>query len=155
MPFGLCNALDTFMRVMNDVFRPFIDDFLIVYLDDILVFSKTWEEHIVHVKKVLDVLRKEKLYVKMSKCEFDKTSLVYLGHIIGGGHLQVDLAKVAIIVNWPRPNTVTEIKSFLGAVQYWRKFISGFSSIAAPLHALTSVNKFYSGEASIREPSTL
>jgi len=99
MPFGLCNAPATFMRVMNDVFRPFIDDFVIVYLDDILVFSKTWAEHILHVKKVLDVLRKEKLYVKMSKCEFAKTSLVYLGHIIGGGHLRVDPAKVVVIVN--------------------------------------------------------
>ena len=99
MPFGLCNAPATFMRVMNDVFRPFIDDFVIIYLDDILVFSKTWEEHIVHVKKVLDVLRKEKLSVKMSKCKFAKTSLVYLGHIIGGFHLRVDPAKVAIIVN--------------------------------------------------------
>ena len=118
MTFGLCNAPATFMRVMNDVFRSFIDDFVIVYLDDILVFSKTWEEHIVHVKKVLDVLRKEKIYVKMSKCEFAKTSLVYLGHIIGGGHLQVDPAKVDVIVNWPRPNTVIEIRSFLGAVQY-------------------------------------
>jgi hypothetical protein len=99
MPFGLCNAPATFMRVMNDVFRPFIDDFVIVYLDDILVFSKTWAEHILHVKKVLDVLRKEKLYVKMSKCEFAKTSLVYLGHIIGGGHLRVDPTKVVVIVN--------------------------------------------------------
>ena len=77
----------------------------------------------------------------MSKCEFDKTSLVYLGHIIGGGHLRVDPAKVAVIVNWPRPNTITEIRSSLGAVQYWRKFISGFSSIVAPLHALTSVKQ--------------
>ena len=101
MTFGLCNAPATFMWVMNDVFRPFIDDFVIVYLDDILVFRKTWGEHIVHLKKVLDVLRKEKLYVKMAKCEFAKTSLVYLGHIIGGGHLRVDPAKVAVIVNWP------------------------------------------------------
>ena len=124
-------------------FRSFIDDFVIVYLDDILVFSKTWEEHIVHVKKILDVLRKEKLYVKMSKCEFTKTSLVYLGHIIGGGHLRVDLAKVAIILNLPRPNTVTEINKKLGVVQYWRKFISGFSSIAARLHALTSVKEIF------------
>ena len=155
MPFGLCNSPATFMRVMNDVFSSFIDNFVIVYLDDILVFSKTWKEHVVHVKKILDVLRKEKLYVKMSKCEFAKTSLVYLGHVIGGGHLQVDLAKVAVIVNWPRPNTVTEIRSCLGAVQYWRKFTFGFSSIATPLHALTSIREISSGEASVRDPSTL
>ena len=101
MPFGLCNAPATFMRVMNDVFRPFIDDFVIVYLDDILVFSKSWDDHVIHVKKVLDVLRKEKLYVKISKCEFAKTSLVYLGYVIGNGQLKVDPVKVKCIVYGP------------------------------------------------------
>jgi hypothetical protein len=81
MPFGLCNALETFMRVLNDVFRHFLDDFVIVYLDNILVFSGTWDEHVKHVKQILDTLQREKLYVKMSKCEFDKTTFVYLGHI--------------------------------------------------------------------------
>jgi hypothetical protein len=85
MQFGLCNAPTTFMCVMNDVFRPFIDEFVIVYLDDILVFSKTWDEHVMHVKQVLDVLKRKNLYAKLSKCEFGKTSLAYLGHIIGGG----------------------------------------------------------------------
>jgi hypothetical protein len=75
MPFGLCNSPTTFMRVVNDVFRPFLDDFVIVYLDDILVFSRTWEEHVRHVKQVLDTLKREKLYVKLSKCKFGKTSL--------------------------------------------------------------------------------
>jgi hypothetical protein len=82
MPFGLCNALKTFMRVMNDVFRPFLDEFVIVYLDDILVFSRTWDEHVRHVNKLLDTLQREKLYVKLSKCEFGKIALVYLLHII-------------------------------------------------------------------------
>ena len=82
---GLCNAPKTFMRVINDVFRSYIDKFVIVYLDDILIFSSSWEEHIKHVKQVLEILQREKLYLKMSKCEFGKTSLVYLGYIIGVG----------------------------------------------------------------------
>jgi hypothetical protein len=143
MPFGLTNAPATFMRVMNDVLRPFIDDFVIVYLDDILIFSKTWEEHLKHVKQTLDVLKRENLYVKLSKCEFGKTSLNYLGHIVGGGELKIDPSKVAVIVNWPKPKSATEVRSFLGAAQYWRKFIANFSLIAAPLHALTGLNKVF------------
>jgi len=99
MLFRLCNALATFMRVMNDVLRTFLDDFLIVYLDDILIFSKTCEEHVKHVRQVLDCLKKEKLFLKMSKCEFGKTSLVYLGHIVGGGELDIDPSKVKVIVD--------------------------------------------------------
>jgi hypothetical protein len=143
MPFGLCNAPATFMRVMNDVLRPFLDDCVIVYLDGILIFSKSHEEHIKHVKQVLDVLRKEKLFLKMSKCEFGKTSLIYLGHIVGGGELKIDPSKVKVILEWPKSNNVTEVRSFLGAAQYWRKFIANFSSIAAPLHAVTSVKQVF------------
>jgi hypothetical protein len=141
MPFRLCNAPATFMRVMNDVLRPFLDDFVIVYLDDILIFSKSREENIEHVKKVLDVLRKEQLFLKLSKCEFGKTSLIYLGHIVGGGELKIDPSKVKVILEWSRPSNVTEVRSFLGAAQYWRKFIANFSSIVAPLHSLTSVKQ--------------
>jgi hypothetical protein len=97
MPFGLCNAPTTFMHVMNEVFRPFLDDFVIVYLDDILIFSRTWNEHVRHVKQVLDTLQREKLYVKMSKCEFGKTALIYLGHIVGGGQLKIDPSKIDVI----------------------------------------------------------
>jgi hypothetical protein len=107
MPFGLCNTLANFMSVMNDVLRPFLDDCFIVYLDDILIFSKSREEHITHVKQVLDVLRKEKLFLKLSKCEFGKNSLIYLGHIVGGGELKIDPSKVKVILEWPNPNNVT------------------------------------------------
>jgi hypothetical protein len=135
MPFGLCNAPANFMRVMNDVLGPF--------LDDILIFRKSREENVKHVKQVLDVLRKEKLFLKLSKCEFGKTSLIYLGHIVGGGELKIDPSKVKFILEWPKPSNVTEVRSFLGVAQYWRKFIANFSSIAAPLHAMTSVKQVF------------
>ena len=116
MPFILCNAPTTFMRVINDLFRPFIYEFFLVYLDDILIFSKSWNEHVCHVKKVLDVLKKEKLYVKLSKCDFGKTSLVYLGHIVSHGQLKIDPSKVEAIVNWPKPTSVTELRNFFGVL---------------------------------------
>jgi hypothetical protein len=131
------------MGVMNDFLMTFIDDCVIVYLDDILIFSKSREEHVKHVKQVLDVLRKENLFLKMSKCEFGKTSIIYLGHIVGGGELKIDPSKVKVILEWPKPSNVTEVRSFLGATQYWRKFIANFSSIATPLHAVTSVKQVF------------
>jgi hypothetical protein len=143
MSFGLCNASTTFMRVMNDVFRPFLDDFVIVYLDDILIFSRTWDGHVRYVKNVLDSFQRENIYVKLYKCEFGKTALVYLGHIVGGGQLKIDPSKIDVIVNWPEPKSVTEIQSFLGAVQYWTRFISNFSFITDPLRALTIVKNTF------------
>ena len=112
IPFGLCNAPTTFMRVMNDVFRPFIDDFVIAYLDDILIFSRTWEENVKHVHKVLDVLIREKLYLNMLKCEFGNTSLVYLGYISGGGELKMNPSNVEVIVNYTKQNNVTNVRIF-------------------------------------------
>lgn len=103
MSFGLCNDPKTFMIVMNDVFHSYIDKFVIVYHDDILIFSSSWEEYIKHVKQVLEFLQRDKLYIKMSKCEFMKTSSVYLGYIIGGGQLKIDPFKFEVIVKRPRP----------------------------------------------------
>jgi hypothetical protein len=146
MSFGLCNSPTTFMRVTNIVFRPFLDDFVILYLEDILIFRGTWDEHVRHVKKVLDNLEREKLYVKFSKCEFGNTALVYLAHIVGGGQLKIDHSNIHVIVNWPEPKSVTEIHSFLGEVQYWRRFISNFSFIETHLLALINVkNNFQWG----------
>ena len=114
MPFDLCNAPSTFTRVMNDVLRSFLDEFVIVYLDDILIFNKSREEHVKHVRKVLDIMRKTQFFLKMSKCEFGKTSLVYLGHIVGGCEPKIDSSKVSIIMNCPKPKLVIEVRSFLG-----------------------------------------
>jgi hypothetical protein len=141
MPFGLCNAPATFMRLMNDVLHPFIDSFVIVYLDDILIFSNTWKEHLSHVTQVLETLKKTQLISNLQKCEFGKTSLIYLGHMIGGGELRVDPEKIAAITQWPIPTNVTEVRSFMGATQYLRKFIVNFSTVATPLHAITAKGK--------------
>ena len=119
MPFVVCNAPENFMHVMDSVLRPFLDEFVIVHLYEILIFSKKREDHVLHVNRVLDILKKEKLFLKMSKCEFGNTSLVYLGHIVGGGELRIDPSKVEAIVNWPTPKTVTKLRIFLGAAQYW------------------------------------
>jgi hypothetical protein len=143
MPFGLCNAPATFMRVMNDVLRPFLDDCVIVYLDDIFIFRKYREDHVMNTKKFMYVLKKENLFFKMSKCDFGKTSLVYLGHIVGGGELKIDPSKVKVILDWLKTNNVTEVRRFLGASQYWRTFIANFSSIVAPLHAVTRIKQVF------------
>lgn len=115
MPFGLCNAPTTFTRLVNDILRPLIDSFIIVYLDDILVYSATWEEHISHLMQVLETLKKHQLLTNLNKCEFAQKSLVYLGFVIGGGELKIDLAKMETIMKWPMPTNVSEVRSFVGA----------------------------------------
>ncbi|GKA69579.1 transposon ty3-I gag-pol polyprotein [Tanacetum coccineum] len=140
MPFGLCNAPATFMRLMNDILRPHIDDFVIVYLDDILIYSCTWEDHLKHVRKVFHLLQQQQLRLNRKKCEFGKKQLTYLGFVVGNGELQVDPDKVKAITSWPRPRSITDVRSFLGACQYLRKFICHFSVLASPLHAATKLN---------------
>jgi hypothetical protein len=138
MPFGLCNAPATFQRLMNEVFRGELDDFVLVYLDDILIFSKTEEEHRRHVAEVLAKLEAHKLYAKMSKCEFGKQRVESHGHIVSAEGVQVDPRKITAIEEWPTPRTVREVRSFVGLASYYRRFVPGFASIAAPLTALMS-----------------
>ena len=133
MPMGLTNAPATFQRLMNDVFRPFLDEFVIVYLDDILVFSKTKEEHLQHLQAVFEKLREHRLYAKISKCEFFVPEIDYLGHRITKDGIMVDNKKIKAIVEWPRPTSVTELRSFLGLANFYRKFVAGFALRAAPL----------------------
>src|SRR6266511_2123677 len=143
LPFGLTNAPATFMTLMNDVFREFLDDFVIVYLDDILIYSKTREEHLQHLHHVLQTLRKHHLYAKFSKCEIFKQKVEYLGHYISSEGISVDLRKVNAVKEWPMPSNVSELRSFLGLTSYYRKFIKSFSIIAAPLTMLLHKDQPY------------
>ena len=137
MPFGLCNAPSTFMRMMNDILRPLLDVCVIVFIDDILIYSETENQHHNDVCKVFDLLRQHQLYVKLSKCEFFKHEVEFLGHIVGNGQIKMCPSKVDAILQWPIPSSITDIRSFLGLCNYYRKFIQGFSTIASPLIELT------------------
>jgi hypothetical protein len=133
MWFGLTNPPSKFTRLMNEVLKYFIGKFVIVYLDDILIFSETKEENLKHLKMVLRILQQEKLLVNMGKCYFMKTELVYLGFVISSNELRIDLEKVREIKYWPSPRCVFEVKTFHGLAGFYRKFIRNFSSIYAPI----------------------
>ncbi|CAL1380625.1 unnamed protein product [Linum trigynum] len=141
MPFGLTNAPATFCTLINQVFEPFLDRFVVVYLDDIVVYSNTLDEHAEHLRQAFQVLRDNKLYVKKEKCTFVAAEVPFLGHIIGGGKLKMDEAKVEAIRGWEPPTRVTELRSFLGLANYYRRFIKGYSALAAPLTDLLKKNK--------------
>ncbi|XP_070679275.1 uncharacterized protein [Malus domestica] len=137
IPFGLINAPATFMDMMNRVFQPYWDMFAIVFIDDILVYSKSKAEHARHLKLVLSSLREHQLYAKFSKCEFWLNQVAFLGHVISSQRIQVDSHKVVAVDNWEQPRTVTEVRSFLGLAGYYKRFIKVFSMIALPLTRLT------------------
>ncbi|GJV43572.1 putative reverse transcriptase domain-containing protein [Tanacetum coccineum] len=143
MPFGLTNAPAIFMDLMNRVCKPYLDKFVIVFIDDILIYSKSEEEHEVHLKTILDLLQKEKLYAKFSKCEFWLQEVQFLGHVVNHDGIHVDPSKVESVKNWKTPESSTEIRSFLGLAGYYRRFIENFSKIAKPLTLLTQKNKTY------------
>ncbi|KAJ9519231.1 hypothetical protein QJQ45_017892 [Haematococcus lacustris] len=136
--FGLTNAPATFQRMMNNVFKPLINECVLVYIDDILVMSNTPEEHVQHPRQVLQLMRENKFYAKLAKCEFNKTQLAFLGHIVGSKGIAVDPAKVQVVKEWPTSRNLKDLQAFLGLANYFRRFISNFSSLAAPLTNLTS-----------------
>jgi hypothetical protein len=140
MSFGLTNAPAVFMDTMNRVFHDYLDQFTVVLIDDILIYSKTSEEHDEHLQKVLERLRSEKLYAKLEKCEFWLDSVSFLGYVISGKGVAVDSKKVKVVVEWTRPTSMFEIRSFLGLTGYYRRFIKGFSKLSGPLTALTRKN---------------
>ncbi|KAJ0946758.1 putative nucleotidyltransferase, Ribonuclease H [Helianthus annuus] len=143
MPFGLTNAPAVFMDLMNRVCKPYLDKFVIVFIDDILIYSKTKEEHEQHLRTVFDLLKKEKLYAKFSKCEFWLREVQFLGHVVNEDRIHVDPTKIEAIKNWETLKTPTEIRQFLGLAGYYRRFIEEFSKISQPLTSLTQKDKKY------------
>ncbi|KAL0544951.1 hypothetical protein IC582_020081 [Cucumis melo] len=137
MSFGLTNAPAVFMDLMNRVFREFLDTFVIVFIGDILIYSKTEAEHEEHLRMVLQTLRDNKLYAKFSKCEFWLKQVSFLGHVVSKDGVSVDPAKIEAVTGWTRPSTVSEVRSFLGLAGYYRRFVENFSRIATPLTQLT------------------
>ena len=136
MPFGLCNAPGTFQHYMNNTFREFLDKFLVIYLDDFLIYSDNLKEHKKHVRKVMECLREARLLLKQSKCEFHKEEVEFLGFIVGTDGVRMDPAKVESITSWPVPKSVHDIRMFLGLANFYRRFIKGFSKIALPIMKL-------------------
>ena len=138
MPFGLTNAPAVFQAMINDVLRDFLNLFVFVYLDDILIFSPDLDTHVRHVRQVLQRLLENKLYVKAEKSEFHARSVSFLGFLIAPGKIQMDPAKVSAVTQWPTPDSRKKVQQFLGFANFYRRFIRNFSAIAAPLHELTS-----------------
>jgi hypothetical protein len=133
MSFGLTNAPSTFMKLMNEILKDFIGNFVVVYMDDILIFSKTKEEHLRHLALVIRRLQQEKLLINLKKSSFMKTKLIYLGFVISSNELKMDPKKVKAIKEWLSPRSMFEVRSFHGLARFYRKFIKDFSGICAPM----------------------
>jgi hypothetical protein len=144
IPFGLTNAPASFMCLMNSILSKYLDKFVIVFIDDILIYSKNEQEHEEHLRIVLQILREKKLYAKLSKCDFYKDKIQYLGHVVSKEGIVVDPEKIKSIMDWPIPKDVSDIRSFMGITGYYQKFIEGFSKIASSYNIPTKErNKIY------------
>jgi len=143
MCFGLANAPATFQSLMNDIFKDYLGKFVVVYLDDILIFSESPEEHLVHLELVLKKLRSHKLYAQLPKCDFGLSELKFVGHVIGDFGVKPDPAKVQVVTDWPEPQNAAELRSFLGLAQYFPKFMQGYAQIVHCLYDLLKTNAVY------------
>ena len=136
MPFGLTNAPTAFTDLMNRVFSPYLDQLVVVFIDDILVYSKDAQKHEHHLRIVLQTLRENQLFTKLSKCEFWLKEVSFLGHIVFAEGIRVDPVKIEAVVNWKSPRNVNKVRSFLGLAGYYRRFVQEFSVIASSLTRL-------------------
>ena len=140
MPFRLTNAPAAFMDLMNRVFRLYVDQFVVVFIDEILVYLKDREDHDLHLRVVLETLRNERLYAKLSTCEFWMRELSFLGHIVSEEGIRVDLKKIEVIIEWKPPRNVTKVRSFRGLASYYRRFVKRFSMTTGPMTRLLQKN---------------
>ncbi|GJR95207.1 putative reverse transcriptase domain-containing protein [Tanacetum coccineum] len=140
MPFGWTNAPAVFMDLINRVCKPYLDKFVIVFIDDILIYSRNEKEHEEHLKTILKLLKKEELYAKFSRCEFWINTVKFLGHVIDSSGIHVDPTKIEAVKNWASPTTPSKLRQFLGLAGYYRRFNEGFSKIAKPMTELTQKN---------------
>jgi hypothetical protein len=136
MPFGLCNAPSIFQSLMNHVFHPFLHHFVLVFFDDILIYRKTWTNHLTHVDRVLHLLSQHQLFLKQSKFAFGASKVEYLGHLVGKDGFRVVPKKIEAIQDWPHLKTLKSLCGFLGLIGYYCKFVKNYGKIAAPLTAL-------------------
>jgi hypothetical protein len=142
MSFGLCNAPSTFLSLMNHVFRPFLHHFVLVFFDDILIYRKTWTNHLAHVDQVLHLLSQHQLFLKQSKYAFGASEVEYLGHLVGKDGIRVDPKNIEAMQDWPHPKTLKSLCGFLRLTRYYRKFVKNNGKIATPLTTLLKKNYF-------------
>ena len=136
MPFGLTNAPSTFQGLMNSIFKPFLRKFVLVFFDDILIYNKSWKDHVEHVDRVLQLLEEKQFYAKRSKCFFGVQEVEYLGHIVSHEGVKVDPSKIKAIKEWRIPTSIKHLRGFLGLIGYYHKFFKNYGRIAAPLTTL-------------------
>eukprot|EP00253_Pinus_taeda_P035941 PITA_35941 len=151
LPFGFTNAPATFMCLMNSMFHRFLDKFVLIFIDDILIYSRSHEEHKKHLRMVLQTLREHQLYAKFSKCDFFREEIQYLGHVITKEGIAVDPEKIKMIMEWPIPKDVADIRSFMGLAGYYRRFVEGFSTIAYPITSLQKKGKVFKWTAECQQ----
>ncbi|KAK8934390.1 hypothetical protein KSP39_PZI015066 [Platanthera zijinensis] len=142
MPFGLTNAPSTFQAVMNEIFRPLLRQSVLIFFDDILIYSASWEDHLRHVEQVFAILRQHQLYVKQTKCSFGQEEVEYLGHLVSADGVKADPQKIDSMLSWPRPQTIRALMGFLGLTDYYRRFVKDYGKIARPLTQLLQKDAF-------------
>ncbi|CAA0809130.1 Uncharacterized mitochondrial protein AtMg00860, partial [Striga hermonthica] len=148
MPFGLCNAPSTFQFAMNSIFKEYLRKFVLVFFDDILIYSKSWGEHLEHLRVVLKILEANSFHIKPSKCSFGQKMVEYLGHFISHEGVKVDPRKIEAMIDWPKSTSLTQLRGFLGLTGYYRKFVKDYGTIAKPLTEMTKKDGFTWTEAS-------